>query len=65
MRRGSHDPACGICRSNAGEAPVAGGVIFENDLWPVRHSPPSYGQVERIIAEYRAVLAKDPPPPTG
>lgn len=43
MRHGSHDPACGICRANAGEAPIAGGVIFENDLWLVRHSPPPYG----------------------
>jgi diadenosine tetraphosphate (Ap4A) HIT family hydrolase len=43
MRHASHDPGCGICRSNAGETPIAGGVIFENDLWLVRHSPPPYG----------------------
>jgi diadenosine tetraphosphate (Ap4A) HIT family hydrolase len=43
MRHASHDAGCGICRANAGETAIPGGVIFENDLWLVRHSPPPYG----------------------
>ena len=43
MRHSSHDATCNICRANAGESPIPGGIIFENDLWLVRHSPPPYG----------------------
>lgn len=43
MRHASHDASCAICKSNAGENAIAGGIIFENDLWLVRHSPPPYG----------------------
>lgn len=43
MRHASHDPNCGICLANSGERPIAGGVIWENDKWLVRHSPPPYG----------------------
>jgi diadenosine tetraphosphate (Ap4A) HIT family hydrolase len=43
MRHSSHDSACAICRSNAGDAPIPGGIVFENDLWLVRHSPPPFG----------------------
>jgi diadenosine tetraphosphate (Ap4A) HIT family hydrolase len=43
MRHSSHDAACGICRANAGEAPIPGGILFENEHWLVRHSPPPYG----------------------
>ncbi|MCY3912025.1 MAG: HIT domain-containing protein [Chloroflexi bacterium] len=40
MRHPSYDPACDVCHANAGEAPSPGGVIFANDLWFVRHTPP-------------------------
>ena len=43
MRHASHDPTCGICIQNAGEKPIAGGIIFENDLWLLRHASPPYG----------------------
>jgi diadenosine tetraphosphate (Ap4A) HIT family hydrolase len=43
MRHASHDASCGICQSNAGDRPIAGGIIWENDRWLVRHSPPPYG----------------------
>ena len=43
MKHPSNDPACAICRSNTGETQIPGGIIFENDLWLVRHSPPPYG----------------------
>ena len=33
MRHPTYDPACDVCRANAGEAPSPGGVIFANDLW--------------------------------
>ena len=40
MRHPSYDPACDVCHANAGEEPSPGGVIFANDLWFVRHTPP-------------------------
>lgn len=43
MRHSIHDAACGICRTNAGETQIPGGILYENDLWLVRHAPPPYG----------------------
>lgn len=40
MEHPSHDPKCAICRSNAGEFTVPGGVIWEDERWLLRHSPP-------------------------
>ncbi len=43
MKHASYDESCGICKANAGGAPIAGGVVFENDLWLVRHLMPGRG----------------------
>ena len=43
MRHPSHDATCNVCRSNSGDAPIPGGIIFENARWLVRHAPPPYG----------------------
>lgn len=43
MKHPSHDEGCGICKTNAGEAPIPGGIVFENDLWLVRHLMPGRG----------------------
>ncbi len=43
MKHPSNDPACGICKTNSGEAPIPGGIIFENKLWLVRHLMPGRG----------------------
>lgn len=43
MRHPSNDPNCGICQFATGEKPVHGGVVFENDLWLIRHAPPPFG----------------------
>ncbi len=40
MKHPTFDESCGICKTNAGVAPIAGGVIFENELWLVRHMSP-------------------------
>jgi histidine triad (HIT) family protein len=40
LRHPSHDPACHICRSGAGEIEIPGGVVFESDLWLLRPAPP-------------------------
>jgi len=37
MKDSTYDPSCGVCRHNAGEDPDGGEVVFENDLWLVRH----------------------------
>lgn len=42
MKHGSYEAQCHICRQNAGEVPIEHGVIFENDLWLVRHTAPPY-----------------------
>lgn len=37
MKHASNVAACGICRQNAGEVPIEGGIVYENNLWLVRH----------------------------
>jgi histidine triad (HIT) family protein len=43
MKHASYDAKCGICRTNAGDAAIDGGIVFENDLWLVRHLMPGRG----------------------
>ena len=43
MLHPSHDPACGICRTNADATSIPGGLVFENGLWLVRHLMPGRG----------------------
>lgn len=43
MRHDSNDPSCGICKTNSGDAPIPGGIVFENDLWLVRQLMPGLG----------------------
>jgi diadenosine tetraphosphate (Ap4A) HIT family hydrolase len=41
-RHESHDAACAVCEENAGERAMPHGVLWEDDLWLVRHYPPPY-----------------------
>jgi diadenosine tetraphosphate (Ap4A) HIT family hydrolase len=43
MRHSSHDASCGICKLNAGDTPIAGGIIWEDEHWLVRHQPAPIG----------------------
>ena len=43
MKHPSFAAACGVCKLGAGETPVPGGVVYEDDLWLIRHAPPPYG----------------------
>lgn len=43
MKHPTYDSSCGICQLGAGETPVPGGVVYEDDLWLIRHAPPPYG----------------------
>lgn len=43
MKHPSSVSTCAICKANSGEAPIPGGIIFENDLWLVRHLAPGRG----------------------
>ena len=43
MSSTDYDPTCDVCKINAGEEPIEGGVIFQNDLWLIRHMPEPYG----------------------
>lgn len=42
MKHASYDPKCGVCKQNAGEIDIPGGVLWQNDLWLVRHGAPPY-----------------------
>ncbi|MBI4306471.1 MAG: HIT domain-containing protein [Chloroflexi bacterium] len=37
MKHSTYVAACGICRQNAGEVSIEGGIVYENSLWLVRH----------------------------
>ena len=43
MKHASHDPACGICRTNSGDVTIAGGAIYEDGLWLLRDLVPPRG----------------------
>lgn len=43
MKHPSKVSTCAICKANSGEVPIPGGIIFENDLWLVRHLTPGRG----------------------
>lgn len=43
MKHESYDGSCAICKTNSGDFPIPGGVVFENDLWLVRHLMPGRG----------------------
>jgi diadenosine tetraphosphate (Ap4A) HIT family hydrolase len=42
VKHPSYTPDCSQCKANAGETDIAGGVIWQNNLWLVRHAPPPY-----------------------
>ena len=39
MKHPSYQAQCSVCKQNAGEVEIPGGVIWQNDLWLVRHGP--------------------------
>ena len=39
----ANDPNCGICAVTTGAREVPHGILYEDDLWVVRHSGPPYG----------------------
>lgn len=43
MKHPSNDPACGVCKFSTGETAIEYGVVYEDDLWLVRHAPAPYG----------------------
>ncbi|MFN8526901.1 MAG: hypothetical protein U0821_27670 [Chloroflexota bacterium] len=43
MRHPSNDPVCNVCKTNTGENPSEGGIIWENEHWLVRHTAAPYG----------------------
>ena len=38
-----NDPSCGICAVSTGQREVPHGILYQDDLWIVRHSAPPYG----------------------
>ena len=40
MKHPSYVAGCGICEANAGENAIPGGIVFENELWLIRHAGP-------------------------
>jgi len=43
VKHPTYDSSCGVCKLGAGETPVPGGVVYEDDLWLLRHAPAPYG----------------------
>ena len=39
----ANDPSCGICAVSTGAREVPHGILYQDDLWVVRHSAPPYG----------------------
>ncbi len=48
-----HDPGCLICRLNDGSEPVPHGILYQDDLWVVRHMPPPYAVAGWLILQTR------------
>ncbi|MBI4220250.1 MAG: diadenosine tetraphosphate hydrolase [Chloroflexi bacterium] len=38
MKHPTYTAVCAICRQNAGEVAIEGGIVYENSLWLVRHT---------------------------
>ena len=39
----SNDPTCRICSVSMGQLEIPHGILYQDDLWVVRHSAPPYG----------------------
>ena len=57
MKHASKVSTCGICKANSGEVPIPGGIIFENDLWLVRHLAPGRGVPGWMMVQSQRHLA--------
>jgi len=47
------DPGCLICRMHDGSEPVPHGLLYQDDLWVVRHMPPPYAVAGWMILQTR------------
>ena len=52
------DPNCRICDQNSGAAEVAHGLLYQDDLWIVRHSAPPYGVAGWLTVQTRRHVAE-------
>ena len=52
------DPNCRICDHNHGAADVAHGLLYQDDLWVVRHSAPPYGVAGWLTVQTRRHVAE-------
>ena len=46
-----YDPGCRSCRQGRGEETPAHGVVYQDHLWLVRHSPPPYGLAGWMVVQ--------------
>jgi diadenosine tetraphosphate (Ap4A) HIT family hydrolase len=52
------DPACRICAVSSGAAEVPHGLLYQDDLWVVRHSAPPYGVAGGLTLQTRRHVAE-------
>ncbi len=52
------DPSCLICGLNAGRVETPHGLLYEDDLWIVRHMPPPYALAGWFILQTRRHCAE-------
>jgi len=56
----TYPPDCGVCQENSGKKEIPHGIIWENNNWLLRHTPPPYG-----IAGWFTLQAKRHVPHAG
>ena len=52
-RPSDHDATCLICRLNDGSDTTPHGLLYQDDLWVVRHMPPPYAVAGWLILQTR------------
>jgi len=52
------DPNCRICAVNSGAVEVPHGLLYQDDLWVVRHSAPPYGVAGWLTLQTRRHVAE-------
>ncbi len=52
------DPSCRICDQNHGDVEIPHGILYQDDLWIVRHAAPPYGVAGWLTVQTRRHAAE-------
>ena len=56
-RHPSHSESCGVCLENSGEKTMAHGIIWQNEIWILRHCPPPTGTIGWLTLQAKRHVA--------